>query len=140
MRLITNSDAYNGGKEEVALLNKLIKNLHDSLGDEHKAAWIVASGVQSAMFVTMQILDGRKKPKSVLVLPALHSTILLLRIASLGSQGQPWFRFSLIVDNENKPTVSYDWDEDPKVHDVDLLLDLAEFPRDRATLPNWYLR
>ena len=140
MRLITNPDPYNGGKAEVLLLNSLIKKLHEYLGENHKAAWIVASGVQSEMYITIQILEGRKKPKSILVLPVIHSTVLRLREVSIGAQGQPWFRFSLVIDDSGKPNVSYDWLEDPRVHEVDLLLDLVEFPRERCTLPEWYFR
>jgi hypothetical protein len=139
MRLITNSDPYNGGKEEVALLNFLIKRLHEHLEPGDISGWIVASGVQSEMTVTMQTMNAKKKIRSFTVLPVLQTTILKLRETSKGMQGQPWFGFSLIVQSAAKPSVSYDWTSNPRVHDVDLLLDLAEFPRERFTLPDWYL-
>jgi hypothetical protein len=140
MRLITNSDPYNGGKEEVSLLNNLIKRLHEHLEPEDISAWIVAKGVQSQMTITMQTMSPRKKIRSFTVLPALETTVLKLRETSTGLQGQPWFGFSLVVQNGSKPpAISYNWTENPRVHDVDLLLDLAEFPRERVTLPAWYL-
>lgn len=139
MRLITNLDPYNGGKEEVSLLNTLIKKLHEHLLFDGTSAWLVAKGVQSEMTITMQTMDAKRKIKPILVLPVIETTVLKLREVSKGSQGQPWFGFSLVVQNEAKPNVSYNWSEDPRVHDVDLLLDLAEFPRDRSTLPEWYL-
>lgn len=138
MRLIDNPDPYNGGKEEVALLNSLIRRLHEHLKVNDLSAWIVASGVQSEMDVTVQVIDSKRKVHSLLALPVLQSTVLKLREASKGSQGQPWFSFSLVIQNSSKPKVSYDWSDNPRVHDFDLILDLAEFPRPRATLPDWY--
>lgn len=139
MRLITNPDLYNGGKEEVVLLNNLIRRLHGQLSFEDTSAWICAAGVQSEMNITMQVLDVKKKLRNILVLPVIKTTVLKLRTSSIGSQGQPWFGFSLIVQNVCEPSILYNWAENPRVHDVDLLLDLAEYPRAQCTLPDWYL-
>lgn len=138
MRLIDTPELYNGGEEEVALLNNLVRKLHEHLRPNDISAWIVATGVQSEMRVSMESLAPRHKLTRIHALPVIESLVLKLRENSIGSQGQPWFQFSLVVQHKAPPTVSYNWTVNPRVHDFDLILDLAEFPRERSTLPDWY--
>lgn len=138
MRLVTEPDFYNGGEDEVRLLNSLIRRLHEHLTIHDSGVWLVASGVHSRMHLTLQKFCGEHLVDNV-TLDACKDDVLKLREVSKGDQGQPWFEFSLFVKLYDEPEIDYRWGQNPQVTPVDLVFDLVRFPRHQATLPEWYL-